>query len=334
MSGVAVAVQAGAAESPPSIALPSTLEGHEVVASVSGGKDSTAMVLALREAQIPARYVFADTQWEARETYDYLDLLRDRLGIAIDVVGTEGGMAARARHRAGFPARTQRWCTRELKLEPIRRYHAEVAAQTGRPIASVVGVRAQESVKRAGMVELEREGGRRRGGAIAAADLLSKGRPQASTGTWVWRPLLAWSVEDVLRMHARHGVPVNPLYQAGADRVGCWPCIFSGKNELRLIAQHDPSRVEAIAALEAELTAERRARNVERPGRYTTARASFFQGRRGGVLGVAPSIADVVSWARTSRGGRQLPLFEAGPTGGCVRWGLCEHVDDEPEEGS
>ncbi|MCA9607902.1 MAG: phosphoadenosine phosphosulfate reductase family protein [Myxococcales bacterium] len=299
---------------PPLLTLPHELQDHELVTSISGGKDSTALILALREADIPTRYVFADTGWEAPEVYAYLDLLRDRLGIRIDVVGAEGGMIARARHRAGFPCRTGRWCTRELELEPIRAYHAELEEDLGRPSASIVGVRAQESRRRAAMPELEQEA-----------------MGPRSWGWWVWRPLIGWSVEDVLRIHARHGVPVNPLYQAGADRVGCWPCIFSNKDELRLIAQRDPARIEQIAALEEELTELRQARNAEAPGRYTTPRTSFFQGRQSGPLGVAPSIHDVVAWARTSRGGRQLPLFEAGPRGGCLRWGLCEAAEPAEE---
>ena len=36
-----------------------------VMASVSGGKDSTALMLALREADVPFRAVFADTGWES-----------------------------------------------------------------------------------------------------------------------------------------------------------------------------------------------------------------------------------------------------------------------------
>src|SRR5690606_26764337 len=116
------------------------------------------------------------------------------------------------------------------------------------------------------------------------------------------------------------------------DRVGCFPCIFANKNELRLLAERAPERIEEIAALEEELTALRRARNDEQPGRYTTDRASFFQGRRDGVLGIAPSVRDVVTWARTDRGGRQLPLFEAGAQGGCLRWGLCEQPPEESAE--
>src|SRR5208337_2449618 len=91
------------------------------VVSVSGGKDSTACALALREAGVRYRMVFADTGWEAAETYAHLDHLRVKLG-PIDVVGVEGGMTAKIRQRAGFPARMQRWCTRELKLAPLRDY--------------------------------------------------------------------------------------------------------------------------------------------------------------------------------------------------------------------
>ena len=75
------------------ITLPDAIKGLPIIASVSGGKDSTAMLLALREADIPFRAVFADTGWEAPETYAYLDTLRARLGIVIDVVGAPGGNA-------------------------------------------------------------------------------------------------------------------------------------------------------------------------------------------------------------------------------------------------
>lgn len=106
------------------LVLPAEGAGLQVVASVSGGKDSTALILALREAEIPARYVFADTGWEAPETYEYLVTLRARLGITIDVVRCKtGGMRESVRARAGFPGRMQRWCTKELKLEPLRAYH-------------------------------------------------------------------------------------------------------------------------------------------------------------------------------------------------------------------
>ena len=44
-----------------------------VVASISGHKDSTVVALALKEYEIPHVRVFADTGFEAPETYAYLD---------------------------------------------------------------------------------------------------------------------------------------------------------------------------------------------------------------------------------------------------------------------
>lgn len=273
---------------------------YAVIVSMSGGKDSTATALALREAGVDvARYVFADTGWEAPETYAHLDELRRLIG-SIDVCGVEGGMRARARYRGGFPSRMQRWCTRELKIEPLRKYHDAFSAEDGRDTVSTVGVRAAESQARSGLGSWEDDD---------------------RWGGYVWRPLIAWTVADVLAIHHRHGVPVNPLYFRGHNRVGCYPCIFSQKEEIRLIAKEAPERIDEIRAFEQEIDELRAARNVEKPGRYKPSDATFFMS----IDRTTTNYIDkVVEWARTDRGGRQLPLVQPPPSGGCFRWGLCE----------
>lgn len=300
------------------IALPAEGRGLHVIASVSGGKDSTALILALREAGIGARYVFADTGWEAPETYEYIGYLRKTLGIVIDVVAVNddphrgySAMVERIRHRAGFPGRMQRWCTRELKIEPLRRYHDRLIEMTGVETVSAMGVRAAESEARAKMVEWEDE-------------------PEGarSWGGYIWRPLLQWTVEDVLTIHNRHGVKVNPLYQRGHNRVGCYPCTFATKEEIALIAEHAPWRIDEIRQLEAEMRHLRARRNEEQPGRYKHVdNAQFFQTRSRSV-----GIDEVVAWARTDHGGRQLPLFAPPPRGGCMRWGICDLPADETKD--
>jgi hypothetical protein len=59
---------------------------------------------------------------------------------------------------------------------------------------------------------------------------------------------------------------------------------------------------------------------------------TFFQSRvsNGGTM----PIDAVVAWSRTARGGKQLPLLEEPPDGGCFRWGLCEPPSPPEEQAS
>lgn len=299
------------------IIVPTEVADCDVIASVSGGKDSSALALSLREADVPFRMVFADTGWEAPETYAHLDTLRRLIG-PIDVVKPKRDMRDSIKHRAGFPARMQRWCTQELKIMPLRAYHDEHEDRTGRETVCAMGVRAEESASRSKMAVFDDEPARDSEG-------------ERGWGGYVWRPILDWTVADVIEIHRRHGVPMNPLYHAGFDRVGCYPCIFSRKEEIRLLAMRSPERIDEIDGMERAVTDDRALRNAEHRAagndedRYKHPQGTFFQGRAGvGASDGYVKIRDVVSWAMTDKGGRQFPILQDPPRGGCMRWGLCE----------
>jgi len=275
-----------------------------VVASVSGGKDSTALALTLRQLEIPHVRVFADTGFEAPETYEYLDLLRDRLG-PIEVVRNdslwqgaqpgEEGMLTLIRRKKMFPSRLMRFCTQQLKIFPIRD-HIRVLQDRGDEVVSAVGVRADESAARAAMAEWEF---------------------WDEMDAEIWRPLIRWSEQDVIDVHRRHGMPPNPLYLQGARRVGCSPCIHARKHDMRTIPAEQLVKIRQV---EGELTADAVARGVARPTR------AFFQLRGPDGLAFTP-IDEVVRRAHLHRG---LPIEAPQEPPGCARWGLCGS-ESEPE---
>ena len=259
---------------------------RQIITSVSGGKDSTAMALWLKENGFDYQAVFIDTGWEHNSTLEYLhEYLPKFIGEVHTVKGP--GMMDLVKGKERFPSPNVRFCTGELKIRPMKRYLRSLPTD----IVNAVGIRAQESAKRANDPEWEEN-------------------PSLHCETW--RPIIHWTEKDVIAMHHKHNVLPNPLYLKGAERVGCWPCIFARKREIRMLSRLSPDRIAEIRELERHV-------NIRRQQKDPNAKPmTWFQ--RGGY---SMPIDHVVKWAHNKE--NEHELFEVQDhQAGCMRWGLCD----------
>ena len=275
------------------------LNGRPLYASISGGKDSTALGLFLKDRGIKFTPLFIDTGWEHESTYDYIhDVLVPLFGEFTVLRNEEyfqddpewkGGMEQIIKRNRMFPSGFAKFCTRLLKVVPVQNFYAQVRYETKAKPINTVGIRAEESRNRAMMEEFEDQ-------------------DEAT----VWRPLISLKEDDIINMHTRHAVPPNPLYLKGASRVGCYPCIYARKHEIRHMSFADPERIEYLEALEARVNALRT--KDER-------QATFFKSKR---TDKAPmGINEIVDWSRNDRG-HYLDDQDDIEQQGCMRWGFCE----------
>ena len=150
-------------------------DGSQIVVSVSGGKDSTATCLFLYEngySQSDFIRVFADTGWESLETYEYLEEVEKIIGPITHVknilpldrfddeiksfileeeerLGRESGFIRYTFKNYVFPSSLRKYCTRELKLVPIKRFADSLDCDW----INAVGVRREESTRRSTVEE-------------------------------------------------------------------------------------------------------------------------------------------------------------------------------------
>lgn len=169
-----------------------------------------------------------------------------------------------------FPSRMKQFCTEILKLRPQARWLRENLTDKGIDFVRYAGVRCDESGPR-------------------------KDTPESKwddmCGCTVYYPIRCWSKIEVFAYLKHFGETPNPLYKMGFGRVGCAPCVNSGKEDIRGWAARFPAMIDKIRLWE------------ERVGRTYFAPC---------VPGLEINWIDqVVAWAHTSHGGKQgLLMFE------------------------
>lgn len=264
---------------------------------LSGGKDSSATALWLiHDSGVPResiRFSFCNTHNEHRFVYEHIALLSARFVAwgcnPIETLEPEHGFFELAKWKKRFPSRKARFCTQFLKVIPTRK-DVEALIQADHEVTVHSGVRAGESADRAKLVERGFD------------DMF---------GCIFNRPLLRWSLQDVLAYHKRFDVPLNPLYSYGATRVGCFPCINSKKSEVKLISIHFPERIDELRLQERQIGNSRNFSSFFSSKTVPERFRSLMVDTKQGPMKVA-TIDDVVRWSHTGKRAKEKTpvLFE------------------------
>lgn len=324
------------------------MKEHNVI-SVSGGKDSTAMLLlAMEQGAENLQAVFADTGNEHPLTYEYLDYLESATSTCIRRVRADftAQIARRRQMMQNVIDGTHKNQGRYEWTSAIARRALEVLHPTGNPFLDMCLVHGRfpstmvafcsKELKRDVLTKQVHQPLIANGDDVVSwqgvrADESPKRAmlparehvvSHASGGElWNYRPILDWTAEQCFDMHRKHGVDPNPLYSMGMARVGCMPCINARKDELLEISKRFPEELERIAAWE---------RLVSQVSKCDV--ATFFPASDLGARSAAEASTDShgiqtrVEWAKTSRGGNQYDLLRSdGPAELCSSiYGLCE----------
>jgi len=202
----------------------------KVLISFSGGKDSTALILWAKEQGIldNSDVVYCDTGWENPITYDYIKYVGEKLGKEIITLQPDLKFLELAKKKKRFPSSQARFCTEELKLKPMKKYIEQYLPEC----EILVGVRAEESFSRSKLPER------------TFADYY---------GCDMVRPLIKWTWQQVFDIMKRHNIEPNPLYKNGMKRVGCFPCIMSGNQELKNMFERYPDSLAKLTEAENEI---------------------------------------------------------------------------------
>ena len=248
--------------------------GADLAISISGGKDSHAMLSALTRAH-------AENAWTGRlfaihsdlgrmewtETSAFVAELCERYDIELVVVNrTKGDLVSRMQDRLEqlqgqdkpfWPSSAARYCTSDLKRDPIDKY-----LRTLEHVVIAIGIRREESTARS-----------------KKPDCAPRLRiTTQSRKAFDWHPLIDWTEEDVWNelgwtleqvngKRAEYllapagageedvafiGWNCHPAYVYGNQRLSCALCILASKNDLENGARRHPELLETLVTMEEE----------------------------------------------------------------------------------
>lgn len=211
------------------------------VISLSGGKDSTAMLLMMIERKEPIHsVVFFDTGWEFPQMLDHISLIEKRTGVRIwrlqsrfpfdywatarPLIARKGPMKGHVyRIGSGWPSIQRRWCTRQ-KMDTINSFCAPIPEAV-----SCVGYAADETSR-----------------SFADTDKIKARFPLQEYGV---------TEADALAYCYSKGYNWGGLYEH-FSRVSCYCCPLQRIGELRTLRRHFPGLWEKMLDLENQMTLE------------------------------------------------------------------------------
>lgn len=191
------------------------------ILSLSGGKDSTALAIYLKDRIPKLEYVFCDTEQELPETYDYLKRLEAFLGKQVTFLKHDGkGFDELLVARRGFlPSPQVRWCTEYLKIKPFEKHVGDEKCY------SYIGIRADEPHRK---------------GYISTKPNIRPKYPFIDAGL---------KKDDIVRILEESGLGL-PTYYNWRSRSGCYFCFFQQKIEWVGLLENHPDLFTLAAGYE------------------------------------------------------------------------------------
>ena len=207
------------------------IEADLIVVPVSGGKDSQVCIKLAKATGKKVVGMFNDTRFEHPDTYKHIDYIRKLYDVEIHVINEGNSVEQEIEKWGRFPGMRHRFCTKNLKVRPSKRFYHQFALDNG-PYEVWIGVRKNESVARkkryAGFI----------GSELCTPKEFMDEYPKylEKLGVMFRLPIIDWSTDDVFEYLAGEE---NPLYAEGFNRVGCFPCLAAGDDQMIKSFNHD-----------------------------------------------------------------------------------------------
>jgi len=220
--------------------------GALVFCNHSGGKDSQAMYLHLREV-VPTDQliiIHADlgdlVEWSGVKDHIRANIDGRKLEIAHAYYrdGSSKDLLGYVRKRGMWPSSSSRFCTSDLKRDPISREIRRIMKERGVSRAiNCMGLRAEESANRAKALPWK----------------LNARLTNSKRTVHDCNPILQMKEHEVYDAVAAAGQEVHWAYKAGMNRLSCSFCVLAGKDDLRTAAKLRPDLLQTYLNLEQEI---------------------------------------------------------------------------------
>ncbi|HWA67420.1 MAG TPA: phosphoadenosine phosphosulfate reductase family protein [Mycobacteriales bacterium] len=193
------------------------------VCGISGGKDSSALAIYLRDRVPDLEYFFCDTGAELPETYEFLNRLEVALGKPIERINAQRGFDHWFEvYRGTLPSPQMRWCTRQMKIKPLEEWIGDA------PATSYIAIRSDERNR--------------------------KGYVSTKPNITAVFPFLDDDIDHdgVMRILSDAGIGL-PLYYEWRTRSGCYFCFYQRKAEWVGLHDRHPELWERAVAIEQKM---------------------------------------------------------------------------------